>query len=85
MRVVTFAVGDARCTRQRWACTPRTRCLRHGRRRLRETVGKLKADGVVGDDVELQVVTGNGWDEALDAPSGTTAKYWLSAPRRGAA
>ena len=28
---------------------------------------KFKTDGVVGDDVELQVVTGNGWDEALDA------------------
>ena len=28
---------------------------------------QLKTDGVVGDDVELQVVTGNGWDQALDA------------------
>ena len=27
----------------------------------------LKTGGVVGDDVELQVVTGNGWDEAIDA------------------
>jgi nucleotide-binding universal stress UspA family protein len=27
----------------------------------------LKTDGIVGDDVVLQVVTGNGWDEALDA------------------
>ena len=25
---------------------------------------QLKTDGVVGDDVELQVVTGNGWDQA---------------------
>jgi hypothetical protein len=33
----------------------------------RETLAKLKADGIVGDDVELQVVTGNGWDQALDA------------------
>ena len=33
----------------------------------RETLAQLKTDGVVGDDVELQVVTGNGWDEALDA------------------
>ena len=32
----------------------------------RETLAQLKTDGVVGDDVELQVVTGNGWDEALD-------------------
>jgi nucleotide-binding universal stress UspA family protein len=30
-------------------------------------LAQLKTDGVVGDDVELQVVTGNRWDEALDA------------------
>ena len=29
-------------------------------------LAQLKTDGVVGDDVERQVVTGNGWDEALD-------------------
>ena len=28
----------------------------------------MRADGVIGNDVDLQVVTGNGWDEALDAP-----------------
>ncbi len=33
----------------------------------RETLAQLKTDGVVGKDVELQVVTGNGWDEAVDA------------------
>ena len=34
----------------------------------RETLAQLKTDGVVGDDVVLQVATaGNGWDEALDA------------------
>ena len=33
----------------------------------RETLAQLKTDGVVGDDVELQVATGNGWDEAIDA------------------
>jgi nucleotide-binding universal stress UspA family protein len=26
----------------------------------------LRTDGVVGDDVELAVVSGNGWDQALD-------------------
>jgi nucleotide-binding universal stress UspA family protein len=30
-------------------------------------LAQLKTDGVVGDDVVLQVATGNGWDEALDA------------------
>ena len=34
----------------------------------RETLAQLKTDGVVGDDVVLQVATtGNGWDQALDA------------------
>jgi nucleotide-binding universal stress UspA family protein len=32
----------------------------------RETLAQLKTDGVVGDDVVLQVATGNGWDEALE-------------------
>jgi nucleotide-binding universal stress UspA family protein len=40
--------------------------LQEWAQQLRETLGKLRADGVVGDDVDLQVVTGNGWDEALD-------------------
>jgi len=57
----------------------------------RETLAQLKADGVVGKDVELQVVTGNGWDEALDdadwlegelvaigtSPSGGIARVFL--------
>ncbi len=30
-------------------------------------LGKVMIDGVVGEDVVLQVVTGNGWDQALDA------------------
>ena len=33
----------------------------------REALAKLKSDGVVGDDVGVEVVTGNGWDQALDA------------------
>lgn len=31
------------------------------------TVGKLRINGVVSEDVVLQVVTGNGWAQALDA------------------
>ncbi len=30
----------------------------------REMLAQLKTDGVVGDDVVLQVATGNGWDDA---------------------
>lgn len=31
------------------------------------SVGKLRINGVVSEDVVLQVVTGNGWAQALDA------------------
>ena len=58
--------AGARCTRRKSACTPRTRCSLLASQ-AREALAKLKSDGVVGDDVELQVVTGNGWDQALDA------------------
>jgi nucleotide-binding universal stress UspA family protein len=33
----------------------------------RETLAQLKTDGVVDDTVTLEVATGNGWDEAIDA------------------
>lgn len=34
---------------------------------LRTMLAQLRADGVVTGDVELQVITGNGWDQALDS------------------
>ena len=34
---------------------------------LRELTNKLRTDGIVGTDAELEVITGNGWDGALDA------------------
>ena len=34
----------------------------------REALAALKTNGIVDDDVQLQVATGNGWDQALDAP-----------------
>ena len=33
---------------------------------LRTMLAKLRSDGIVTGDVELQVITGNGWDQALD-------------------
>jgi nucleotide-binding universal stress UspA family protein len=33
----------------------------------RELLAQMSTDGVVGDDTVLQVVSGNGWDQALDA------------------
>lgn len=34
---------------------------------LDERLAKLKKDGVIGTDVDARVVTGNGWDQAMDA------------------
>ncbi len=34
---------------------------------LRDMMNALKIDGVVGDDVELEVISSNGWGQALDA------------------
>jgi hypothetical protein len=51
----------------------------------RETLAQLKTDGVVGDDVVLQVATGNGWDAALDGDLlARRATCWPSAHRRRA-
>ena len=76
--------AGAPCTRRKSACTPRTRCFRPGRRRLEKRWPKLKSDGVVGDDVELQVVTGNGWDQALDAAEWHDGEVLASAHHRKA-
>jgi len=46
---------------------PRTPSSSSWRRKTRETLAQLKTDGVGGDDVVLQVATGSGWEEALDA------------------
>jgi hypothetical protein len=42
-------------------------------------LAQLKTDGVVGEDVVLQVATTNGWDKAIDAgglTGGRTAYNW---------
>jgi nucleotide-binding universal stress UspA family protein len=57
----------------------------------REALAQLQSSGVVGDDVSVEVVTGNGWDDALDnadwqdgellaigtSPSGGIARVFL--------
>jgi nucleotide-binding universal stress UspA family protein len=66
MRVVTYAIRGRTMFPPEVGLHAEDSLLSAWANQLRETVGKLKADGVVGDDVELQVITGNGWDEALD-------------------
>ena len=67
MRVVTFAVRGRTMYPPEVALSTEDSILEQLATHARETLAQLKTDGVVGKDVELQVVTGNGWDESLDA------------------
>ena len=42
----------------------------------RETLAQLKTDGVVGDEVVLQVATGNGWMRHWTPRTGRAATCW---------
>jgi nucleotide-binding universal stress UspA family protein len=67
MRVVTFAVRGRTMYPPEVGLHAEDSILDRLAAHARETLAQLKTDGVVGQDVELDVVTGNGWDEALDA------------------
>ena len=67
MRVVTFAVRGRTMYPPEVGLRAEDSILEQLAAQARETLAQLKTDGVVGNDVDLQVVTGNGWDEALDA------------------
>jgi nucleotide-binding universal stress UspA family protein len=67
MRVATFAVRGRTMYPPEVGLSTEDSILEQLAAQARETLAQLKADGVVGKDVELQVATGNGWDEALDA------------------
>lgn len=66
MRVVTYAIRGRTMFPPEVGLHAEDSLLAEWARQLREMLAKLKKDGVVGDDVELEVITGNGWDEALD-------------------
>ncbi|MGH3675750.1 MAG: universal stress protein, partial [Mycobacterium sp.] len=67
MRVVSYAIRGRTMFPPEVGLHAEDSLLEAWAQQLREMLAKLKADGVVGGDVELQVITGNGWDEALDA------------------
>jgi nucleotide-binding universal stress UspA family protein len=67
MRVVTFAVRGRTMYPPEVGLRAEDSILEAWASHAREALAQLKSDGIVGDDVALQVVTGNGWDEALDA------------------
>jgi nucleotide-binding universal stress UspA family protein len=67
MRVITFAVRGRTMYPPEVGLSAEDSILDQLATHAREGLARLKTDGVVGKDVDLQVVTGNGWDEALDA------------------
>jgi nucleotide-binding universal stress UspA family protein len=67
MRVITFAVRGRTMYPPEVGLRAEDSILDQLATHAREGLARLKTDGVVGKDVDLQVVTGNGWDEALDA------------------
>jgi nucleotide-binding universal stress UspA family protein len=67
MRIVTFAVRGRTMYPPDVGLRAEDSILEAWASHAREALAQLKTDGIVGDDVQLQVVAGNGWDEALDA------------------
>jgi nucleotide-binding universal stress UspA family protein len=67
MRVVTFAVRGRTMYPPEVGLRAEDSILEASASQAREALAQLKTDGTVGKGVECQVVTGNGWDDALDA------------------
>jgi nucleotide-binding universal stress UspA family protein len=67
MRVITFAVRGRTMYPPEVGLRAEDSILEATAGQARETLAELKRSGVVGEDVALQVVTGNGWDQTLDA------------------
>lgn len=91
MRVVTFAVRGRTMFPPEVGLHAEDSILQSSAAQARETLAQLRSSGVVGDDVALAVVTGSGWDDALDnadwidgellaigtSPSGGIARVFL--------
>ncbi|MCB0948988.1 MAG: universal stress protein [Mycobacterium sp.] len=67
MRVVSYAIRGRTMFPPQVGLHAEDSLLETWADQLREITAKLKTDEIVGEDVELQVITGNGWDQALDA------------------
>jgi nucleotide-binding universal stress UspA family protein len=67
LRVATFAVRGRTMYPPEVGLHAEDSILAQWASHARTTLAQLKTDGVVAERAELLVVTGNGWDEALDA------------------
>ena len=66
MRVITFAVRGRTMYPPEVGLHAEDSILAAWESQAAEMLARLRTDGVVGDGVELQVVSGNGWGEAID-------------------
>ncbi len=66
LRVITFAARGRTMYPPEVGLHAEARVLEAWAEQAREMLVKLRTDGVIGKDVVLQVVTGNGWQQALD-------------------
>ena len=66
LRVITFAVRGRTMYPPEVGLHAEDSILAAWEVQAAEMLARLRTDGVVGDDVALQVVSGNGWGEALD-------------------
>jgi nucleotide-binding universal stress UspA family protein len=67
MRVITFAVRGRTMYPPQVGLRAEDSILEAWAAQARETLTELRTKGVVGDEVELRVAAGNGWDQAIDA------------------
>ena len=66
LRVITFAVRGRTMYPPEVGLHAEDSILAAWEAQAAELLAQLRSDGVVGPDVELAVVSGNGWDQALD-------------------
>ena len=66
LRVITFAVRGRTMYPPEVGLHAEDSILAAWEEQAAEMLATLRADGIVDDDVVLQVVSGNGWDQALD-------------------
>ena len=66
LRVITFAVRGRTMYPPEVGLHAEDSILAAWEQQAEAMLTELRTDGVVGDDVELAVVSGNGWDQALD-------------------
>ena len=66
LRVITFAVRGRTMYPPEVGLHAEDSILAAWESQAAEMLARLRTDGVVDDDVALQVVSGNGWDQAID-------------------